>query len=261
MTESVTDIIVARARRQEPMTRMVVMSLIGHVTVFGLLILMSVTAETAPPPKVFTVTLAGGIGPKTGGVNTIASRLIERVAPPEPKAVEPAPAAAPPKMTLPEPKATPKPQPRNEKTPPKAETAIPTPPTAGAEIQSGTSKTETGVKGVGFGTGLSSGGGGVASSIQTDVSDFCCPEYLAEVADRIKRVWNQDAGRRGIAVVRFTIQRDGKVQQVGVFRSSGVGALDFAAERAVQLATLPGLPGRFREQALGVSLTFDYEQR
>ena len=30
MTESVTDIIVARERRQQPMTRYVVMSLVGH---------------------------------------------------------------------------------------------------------------------------------------------------------------------------------------------------------------------------------------
>ena len=38
MTESVTDIIVARARRQEPMTPMVVMSAVGHVVVFALLL-------------------------------------------------------------------------------------------------------------------------------------------------------------------------------------------------------------------------------
>jgi TonB family protein len=259
MTESVTDIIAARARRQEPMTRMVVMSAVGHAAVFALLVMMSVTAETAPPPKVFVVNLAGGTGPKTGGLNTIGGREIERVAPPEPKVVEPAPAAAPPKMTLPEPKARPKPQPRNEKTPPKASTAIPAPPAAGEEIRAGSSTTETGAKGVGF--GLSSGGGGIRSSISTDVSDFCCPEYLIEVVDRIKRVWNQDAGRRGIAVVRFTIQRDGRVRDVAVHRSSGVGTLDLAAERAVQLASLPGLPAQFREQALGVSLTFDYEQR
>ena len=259
MTESVTDIIVARGRRKEPMTRFFVMSLVGHATVFGLLLFLSVTAETAPPPKVFVVNLAGGSGPKTGGLNTMGGREIERVAPPEPKAVEPPPAATPPKMTLPEPKATPKPQPRNEKTPPKAQTAIPAPPAAGPAIQAGSTKTDTGAKGVGF--GLSSGGGGIRSSISTDVTDFCCPDYLIEVVDRIKRVWDQDAGRRGAAVVRFTIQRDGKVRDVQVYRSSGVGVLDLAAERAVQLAMLPGLPAQFREQALGVSLTFDYEQR
>jgi len=258
MTESVTDIIVARARRQEPMTRMVVMSLVGHATVFGLLIFMSVTAETAPPPKVFVVNLAGGSGPKTGGVNTIGGRKIERVAPPEPKAVEPPPAATPPKMTLPEPKATPRPQPRNEKTPPRAETVIPTPPAAGAEIQAGSTKTETGAKGVGF--GLSSGGGGITSSISTDVTDFCCPEYLIDVRDRIRRVWNQDAGTRGVAIIRFTIRRDGIVQAVDVERTSGVGILDEAARRAVQLAPLPRLPAQFREDALGVRLTFNYER-
>jgi len=259
MTESVTDIIVARARRQEPMTRMVVMSAVGHAVVFALLLIMSVTAETAPPPKVFTVTLAGGTGPKTGGLNTIGGRKIERVAPPEPKAVEPPPAATPPRMTLPEPKANPKPQPRNEKTPPKAATAIPQPPAAGDEVRAGSTTTETGAKGVGF--GLSSGGGGINSALQTDVSDFCCPEYLVDVFERIRRTWNQDAGRRGISVIRFTIQRDGTVRDVGIHRSSGVAVMDSAAERAVQLATLPRLPAQFRDEALGVRLTFNYEQR
>jgi len=259
MTETVTDIIVARARRQEPMTRCFVMSLVGHAAVFGLLILMSVTAETAPPPNVFMVSFPGTEGPKTGGMNTIGSRRIERVAPPEPKAVEPPPAATPPKMTLPEPKATPKPQPRNEKTPPKAETVIPTPPAAGAEIQSGSTRTETGAKGVGFNTGLSSGGGGLNSAIQTDVSDFCCPEYLQDVFERIRRVWNDKAASRGISVIRFTIQRDGTVRDVGVHRSGGP-SLDFAAERAVQLAPLPRLPGKFQYDTLGIRLTFNYEQ-
>ena len=259
MTESVTEIIVARARRQEPMTRMVVMSAVGHAVVFALLLIMSVTAETAPPPKVFMVTIAGSTGPKTGGLNTIGGREIERVAPPEPKAVEVPPAATPPKMTLPEPKAKPKPQPRNEKTPPKAETAIPQPPAAGAEIQAGSTKTETGAKGVGF--GLSSGGGGLNSAIQTDVSDFCCPEYLADVFTRIQRVWDDKAGNRGVSVIRFTIQRDGTVRDVQIHRSSNVGVLDIAAERAVKLATLPRLPGQFRDEALGVRLTFNYEQR
>jgi protein TonB len=260
MTESVTEIIVERGRRQEPMTRMVVMSFVGHATVFGLLVLMSVTAETAPPPKVFNVSFVGSEGPRTGGMTSIGGREIERVAPPEPKAVEPPPpAAAPPKMTLPEPKAKPKPQPRNEKTPPKTQTAIPAPPAAGPEIQAGSTPTETGAKGVGF--GLSSGGGGLGSAIQTDVSDFCCPEYLADVFERIRREWRQDAGSRGISVIRFTIQRDGTVRDVGVYRSSGVGAMDLAAERAVRLATpLPRLPAPFRDEALGVRLTFNYER-
>lgn len=259
MTETVTDIIVARGRRQEPMTRFFVLSLVGHAVVFGLLILMSVTAETAPPPKVFMVSFAGTEGPKTGGMNTIGGREIERVAPPEPKAVEPPPpAAAPPKMTLPEPKAKPKPQPRNEKTPPKTETAIPAPPASGAEIQAGSTKTETGAKGVGF--GLSSGGGALGNAIQTDVSDFCCPEYLRDVFDRIQRVWNDKAADRGTSVIRFTIQRDGTVRDVGVHRSGGP-TVDSAAERAVQLATLPRLPGQFRDEALGVRLTFNYEKR
>ena len=257
MTESVTDIIVNRARRQEPMTRFFVMSLVGHAVVFGLLILMSVTAETAPPPKVFTVSFAGSEGARTGGLSTIGGRRIERVAPPEPKAVEPPPAATPPKMTLPEPKEKPKPQPRNEKTPPKAETAIPAPPAAGADIQKGSTVTETGAKGVGF--GLSSGGGGLNSAIQTDVSDFCCPEYLQDVFERIRRVWNDKAAARGTSVIRFTIQRDGTVRDVGVFRSGGP-ALDVAAERAVQLATLPRLPGKFQYDTLGIRLTFNYEQ-
>jgi len=80
------------------------------------------------------------------------------------------------------------------------------------------------------------------------------------VFDRIQRVWDDKVADRGTSVIRFTIQRDGTVRDVGVHRSGGP-AVDFAASRAVQLATLPRLPGQFRDEALGVRLTFNYEKR
>jgi hypothetical protein len=40
------------------------------------------------------------------------------------------------------------------------------------------------------------------SAIQTDVSDFCCPDYLQDVFERIRRVWNDKAASRGISVIK-----------------------------------------------------------
>ncbi len=60
----------------------------------------------------------------------------------------------------------------------------------GFETQQGTAKVETGAKGQGF--GLSSGGAGGDGGVKVDVSDFCCPEYIGDMRDRIIKNWNQN---------------------------------------------------------------------
>src|SRR6476659_1836041 len=100
--DAVSDILQARARRQQPLTPMVVVSAVAHVAGFLVLALMSLHAATAPPPKVFTISFAGSEGPRTGGVNPMGGRAVEQVAPPETKKnVEPPPPPSP-KMVLPD---------------------------------------------------------------------------------------------------------------------------------------------------------------
>ena len=55
-------------------------------------------------------------------------------------------------------------------------------PTRGKEVQSGTAVAETGAKGQGF--GLSSGGG-AGSGSRLDVANFCCPDYIAVMHQRL----------------------------------------------------------------------------
>ena len=61
MTESVTDVIVARSEHHEQMTPMVASSLVLHVLVLGLLLVMPVLGEREEPLRaVMEISLGGG---------------------------------------------------------------------------------------------------------------------------------------------------------------------------------------------------------
>ncbi len=254
--DAVTDVLQSREQRREAFTPMVVLSAAAHVAVFVLLALMSLNAASTAPPRVFMVSFTGSEGPRTGGANAMGGRAVEQVAPPQPKkSPEPPPPPAP-KMTVPDDKPVKKPRPETT-------TARVAPPTAkplpgGDEIRSGTTKVETPARGNGF--GLSSGGG-PSSGVSLDVTDFCCMDYIQQVADRIKQNWKGDQGRPGKVTVRFTIHRDGSLEGSTVEQSSGFSPLDFEAQRAVQLTSrVDRLPTQFSGQQLTVHLTFTYER-
>jgi TonB family protein len=65
----------------------------------------------------------------------------------------------------------------------------------------------------------------------------------------------------GAAVVKMTIQRDGRLTDVAVEQSSGYTALDLNAQRAIQITRqLPPLPAEYPNQTLTVHLTFKYQR-
>jgi bla regulator protein BlaR1 len=117
---------------------------------------------------------------------------------------------------------------------------------------------ETGASGLGF--GLSTGGGpGTGSTL--DVADFCCPKYLALMIERIRSGWTQQAEVAGIVVIRFTIERDGRITRTSVERTSGYQTLDIAARNAVTITRqLPPLPQAFSNPTLTVHLNFQYRR-
>ena len=131
-------------------------------------------------------------------------------------------------------------------------------PTRGPEPAAGSAVAETGARGQGF--GLSScGGPGVGSTL--DVANFCCPDYLVLMTERIKSAWNQNQGVTGQTVIKFTIQRDGRLTDSTIEKSSGSPALDLTALRAVVVAKqLPPLPAAFSNPTLTVHLNFAYQQ-
>ena len=94
-----------------------------------------------------------------------------------------------------------------------------------------------------------------------DVADFCCPDYLVLMRDRLNAAWNQRQGVSGRVVVRFTIERNGRLTNSSVEKSSGNPALDLAALSAVVTTRqIPPLPAAFSNASLGVHVTFEYSR-
>jgi TonB family protein len=261
----VSDIL--RDRMQEPsgLSRMVSASLLLH----GLLAVALLLAPRGflmragdAPRAVMTISLGGGGGgPQNGGMTSIGARAVQQEAPPEPQQkrepVRP-PASKTPEMTVP--KANAKPvkaaaAPTVKQAPDDARGRTPT---KGPETRSGNAVAETGARGQGFGLSTS-GGAGSGSSL--DVADFCCPDYLVVMIERIRSSWVQQAEVAGAVVVKFTIERDGRITMPSVERSSGYSTLDLNAQRAVVVTRgLPPLPSQFPNPTLTVHLNFQYQR-
>jgi TonB family protein len=130
-------------------------------------------------------------------------------------------------------------------------------PNRGAQPSFGQALTYTGARGQGF--GLSTGGGpGTGSTL--DVSDFCCPDYIATMIDRIRSAWQPNQGSSGEVLVKFTIQRNGQIVNAELEKRSGAVVLDTAALRAVMATrTLNPLPAQFPNPTLTVHLNFQYQ--
>ena len=255
MVETVTDIIVARSREPEGLQTMIVWSIAAHIALLTTALLWGGPGVDEAPRIVMTVSLSGAPGPDTGGKTQIGGQAVQAPPPPEPvKPVEAPPAAKPPAMTLPSPKRPPRPQPPKaapEQAPPDA-----TAKTANTGVpREGTTR----VRGQGLGTGLSSAGGS-GGAVSLDVTDFCCQEYLDQMADAIRRNWDQNQGLVGSTTMKFMILRNGTIQAPQVERSSGFVALDNAALRALQLSKLPPLPAQFENPTLTVHLRFDFQR-
>ena len=256
---------VLRDRMQEPagLQRMVTVSLLLHgVFVVSLLVSPKGLLSRAEAPRsVMTITLSGGgNGPQTGGLTSVGGRPVQVETPPAEsvKRVAPLPPAArAPEMSVPE---------KNAKPLKAGSTAVKQAPdeargrtpTKGAEVKAGSAVAETSARGQGF--GLSSGGG-PGSGSTLDVADFCCPDYIVTMVERIRGAWDSHAGSGGSVVVKFTIQRDGTLVDSIVEKGSGYTDLDIAARRAVVVTRqLPPLPQAFPNPTLGVHLNFQYQR-
>ena len=211
---------------------------------------------------VMTISLGGaGVGPQTSGLTTIGARPVQTTEPAPKKEAERAPAAAVPKMTVPVDKTPPV---KPAKVPPKALENLDKTPDAhgttlarGTELRPGPAVAETGARGQGFG-GLSTGGGnGIGATV--DIGNFCCPEYIALMNAQITANRNQRVEVPGTVIMKFTIQRDGRITDVTVEQPSGYAALDINSKRAIELTRrLPPLPAEYTNSTLTVHLTFPY---
>ncbi len=159
-------------------------------------------------------------------------------APPRPEPVRPVPEPKP-KVeapVLPDRKAAPeKPKPAPESQPAKS----PEPP-------------ETRGSPTGAATGLQVG----AAVAAFDNPDFTYGYYVDQMLAKISSNWSRPPVGSGVeATLYFRIQRDGKITDLSIARSSGINGFDLAALRAVQASSpLPPLPRAFHESSLGVNL-------
>ena len=270
----VTDVLRDRIGEPAGLERMAVVSVLAHAAVIGAIALAPggwLSPRIPAPKTVMTISLSGGNGgPSSGGLSAIGGKAIQvetpTVAPKRPEAIR-APAARTPEMTVP---IATKVAPKVATAKPVARQATPAPvvqqapddakgrtPTKGAEVREGSAFAETGARGQGF--GLSTSGGTGSGSRLDVVGDFCCPDYVTLMVERIRTNWNARAEVAGIVIVKYTIQRDGTIVDASVERSSGYSVPDLNALRAV-LGTrqLPPLPAAFNNPILPVHLSFEY---
>jgi protein TonB len=259
----VTDVLRDRMDEPKGLDRMLAASFVAHMILVAAFVFAPggwLDTRKEAPKTVMTISLGGGNeGPANGGMTSIGGRAVQEVKPPdEPKRPDPVrpPAAKVPEMTVPVPNKAPTKSPPPPKVAQAPDDARGRTPTRGAETRAGSAVAETGARGQGF--GLSSGGG-QGSGSRLDVADFCCPDYIVLMVERVRANWNARAEVPGLAIVKFTIQRDGTITGAEVERSSGFTALDIAALRAVVgTRQLTPLPAAYPNPSLGVHLNFEY---
>ncbi len=257
MTQTVTDIIVARSQQSERLQTMVVWSTFGHIALMALLLFTGGGIVEDRQQPVMTISLGGAPGPQTGGLTQIGARAVQAPAPPDapPRQAITPPAPTPPKMTLPDPQAKPRPQTKPRQAPPEASARREN---TGPQPTDGNARAETPVvRGQGFGLSSAGGAGG---PVQVDAVNFCCPDYLVQLVTVIQRTWDNNQGVVGSTTVRFTIARDGTILTPQVELPSGFIALDSSALRAVQITRAPPLPAAFQNSTLTVHMRFDYQR-
>jgi TonB family protein len=238
-----------------------VVSLSVHVVVLAALAFVPGLVPQAAQTRrvVMTISLGGAPGPNAGGLSMQGGQQLEAAklttTPVLPPKIAPISTPSPAKMVLPDPKQKPR-------TPPKSNAVSKDPKGTergrGFETREGTARVDTGARGQGF--GLSTGGGG-DGGVKLDVLNFCCPEYIGDMRNRIINNWNQHQKTTGVVTMFFTIQRNGDITGVQVEKSSGNPVLDLASQRAlITTRRLAPLPAAFTERQLPVHLEFVYER-
>ena len=206
-----------------------------------------------------TISLGGTSGPDSTGLTTISDRPVQSVAAPDEKPQpEAPPAPKPPEMVEPLKTAKPAP-PRTKPTEKPVDKSPSRKPITGEEIKTGDARVKTGGAPIPYG-GLAQGGGGTGG-VRLDVQNFCCPDYIQTMVQRIRQSWNPNQGAAGQVWVKFTIRRDGMLTLVEVEKPSGQAMLDLESRRTVLLTRqLPPLPPEFPEPHLTVHMEFSYKR-
>lgn len=100
----------------------------------------------------------------------------------------------------------------------------------------------------------------------TPPSPAAPPDYLARLLARLAAARDypraaQEARIQGVVLMRFTIDRQGRVLSSAIQKSSGVPLLDRGAENTVRRAVLPPMPPDFPGDGLTLTLPIDFHIR
>lgn len=92
-------------------------------------------------------------------------------------------------------------------------------------------------------------------------------EYAQSMVSRIRVNWYNNmpqlirTGLKGVVTIRFTIHRDGSLNEITILESSGHPPYDFAAKKAIELSSpLNPLPADFPNATEHVTAMFFYNQ-
>jgi protein TonB len=244
----------------DPFRKMLGWSAVMHVVLFALMMLagyLGARRSSLPIPEDVVFISLGSSGPDAG---TGGGAITPEPEPPPPEpAQEPEPEPARPEVVrpteeqrelVPEPDA-PKQKQREER--PTQESGL-----RGADAASAPSDRLRQPGGGLPGLGLGGSGGGSPFD-----QDFEYSYYVQQMLTRIHQHWQRTPVRgTTVVVVRFTILRNGSIQDAEVEQSSGFGLLDRGALRAVILSDpMPPLPNSYPRDRVGVHLRFTYSDR
>jgi protein TonB len=261
MYDVVANALNGRAQEPDGLRRMMAISIGAHVVLLAAVVILPAgwfSHQVELPKDAMVISLGGAPGPSNGGMTPIGGRPVQKAMQELPK-VQPVrpPAQKTPEMTVPDPtlKAKPKQAPTPvQEAPKEAKSKVPT---VGTQERAGRAMADTGSQSNTL--GLATGGGGTGGQIQ--LGSFCCPEYVGEMVNRINQNWSSRQQAAGTTVMRFTIQRDGKITDITVGQSSGYQMLDFLAQRALMaVSPLPPLPLAYTNPTLTVNLNFEYQR-
>lgn len=246
----------------DPFSRYFGYALAAHVAFLGVLAFAPqewLRGQDEAERNIMYISLGGAPGPRLTGLNPISARPVQEATPEPVRPQFQAPAEKPPVIAIPDkPAAKPKPP---TKTPIQTAAAEPSrsrTPIRGTDVREGQARIDTGAQT--SGTGLSLGGGEQGTGGETNLANFCCPQYIEDMIAAIYRYWEQNKGVAGVNTVRIVIERDGRISSMELVKSSGVLALDRASQVAVMNRRMPALPREFTEPKLIVRLNFEYKR-
>lgn len=259
--DAVSEVLTAR-QTASGVAPMVGVSVLAHGALAAAMVLLPAAwmgIQTRQDEPVMMVSLGGSPGPETGGRRPESSQNLQTVAPPTPR---PQP-VLPPTVATPEMVVPTKAPPRKTPAPPvkqaPRDATVRTTPSVGTEVMKGDANANTQSRNQTPFGGVATGGGGTGPRL--DVANFCCPQYLITMQDRILRNWESKQQALGTTGVVFVVQRDGTLTDVAVEKTSGNSQLDFLATRALQLTRqLPPLPAEYPNPTLRVHLSFEYQR-